>query len=47
MTKKITPQENQANIKNPNEGTDGTNKQYDQNQGNRGKLLNPNQTKKK
>ena len=34
-------QDNRANIKNPNRKTDGTNKQYDQNQGNRGKQLNP------
>jgi hypothetical protein len=33
----------QADIKNPNKGTSGTNKTYDQNQGNRGKQLNPNQ----
>ena len=32
-----------ADIKNPNKGTSGTNKTYDQNQGNRGKQLNPNQ----
>ena len=43
MTKKITPQDNAANINNPNKGTLGTNKQYDQNQGNRGKQMNPNQ----
>jgi hypothetical protein len=29
-----------ADIKNPNKGTSGTNKTYDQNQGNRGKQLN-------
>jgi len=34
---KITPEENQANMQNPNKGTKGTNKQYDQNQGNSGK----------
>jgi len=33
-----------ANIQNPNKGIPGTNKTYDQNQGNRGKQLNPNQT---
>ena len=33
----------QANIKNSNKGTQGTNKTYAQNQGNRGKQLNPNQ----
>lgn len=32
----------QADIKNPNLGNNGTNKTYDQNQGNRGKQLNPN-----
>lgn len=32
-----------ADIKNPNKGTSGTNKSYDKNQGNRGKQLNPNQ----
>ena len=46
MKKKITPQQNQGNMQNPNKGTKGTNRQYDQNQGNRGKLLNPNQKKK-
>lgn len=33
----------EADIKNPNKGTPGTNLIYDQNQGNRGKQLNPNQ----
>lgn len=33
----------QADIQNPNKGTDGTNKTYDKAQGNRGKQLNPNQ----
>lgn len=41
MSKKITPVDNQANIQNPNKGTSGTNRQYDQAQGNRGKQLNP------
>jgi len=36
-----------ADIKNPNKGTSGTNITYDQNQGNRGKQLNPNQKSKK
>lgn len=45
MSKKISPKDNSANQQNPNKGTDGTNKQYDQNQGNRGKQLNPNQQK--
>lgn len=31
-----------ADIKNPNKGTSGTNQTYDKNQGNRGKQLNPN-----
>ena len=32
-----------ADIKNSNKGTDGTNITYDKNQGNRGKQINPNQ----
>lgn len=32
-----------ADIKNPNKGTPGTNKTYDKNQGNTGKQKNPNQ----
>jgi len=32
-----------ADIKNPNKKTSGTNKTYDKNQGNRGKQMNPNQ----
>ncbi|WNJ97744.1 hypothetical protein RND59_16590 [Vibrio ruber] len=43
MAKKITPADNAANMSNPNKGTRGTNRQYDQNQGNRGKQMNPNQ----
>ncbi|HRN41955.1 MAG TPA: hypothetical protein PK649_07775 [Vicingus sp.] len=43
MSKKITPQQNAANMQNVNKGSKGTNKQYDKNQGNRGKQLNPNQ----
>ena len=43
---KIKPQDNSANQQNPNKGTSGTNRQYDQSQGNRGKQLNPNQRKK-
>ncbi|MEO0472454.1 MAG: hypothetical protein AAF206_22715 [Bacteroidota bacterium] len=31
-----------ADIKNPNKGTPGTNKDYDKAQGNRGKQKNPN-----
>lgn len=38
MSKKSNPQ---ADIKNANKGTSGTNKTYDKNQGNRGKQLNP------
>lgn len=45
---KITPQQNQANQSNANKGTVGTNKQYSQKQGNRGKQMNPNpRTEKK
>lgn len=40
-TKPITT----ANMQNANKGTAGTNRQYDQNQGNRGKQLNPNRKK--
>lgn len=36
----------EADIKNPNKGTPGTNETHDKNQGDRGKQLNPNQTKK-
>lgn len=36
---------NEANMQNPNKGTDGTNKTYDQTQGNKGKQLNPQQPK--
>lgn len=35
----------EADIKNPNEGTPGTNRTYDKNHGNRGKQLNPNYPK--
>jgi hypothetical protein len=37
----------EADIKNPNKGTDGTNKTHDKNQGNRGKQMDPNQQTKK
>lgn len=47
MKKKITLQENHSNQKNANKGSDGTNKQYSQAQGNKGKQLNPNQKKGK
>lgn len=43
--KKITPQQNAANMKNANKGTSGTNTQYDKNQGNRGAQLDPNKKK--
>jgi len=39
MAGKITPKDNSANMRNANKGTVGTNKQYDQVQGNRGKQL--------
>jgi hypothetical protein len=45
MTKKIKPSDNQGSQVNANKGTSGTNTQYDQNQGNRGKQKNPNQKK--
>lgn len=41
------PRNHEADIKNPNKGTPGTNKTYDKNQGNTGKQLNHNQTGKK
>lgn len=41
----MKPKDNQANIQNPNKGTDGANSQYDKNQGNRGKQKNPNRKK--
>ena len=37
MAEKIKPADNSANQQNANKGTAGTNKQYDQAQGNRGK----------
>ena len=43
--KSIRPSDNASNMQNPNKGTAGTNRQYDQNQGNRGKQLNPNKKK--
>lgn len=43
MSKPMSPKDNAANIPNANKGTKGVNKQYSQNQGNRGKQLNPNQ----
>jgi len=41
--KTTTPQDNSANQQNPNKGTSGTNKAYDQAQGNKGTQQNPNQ----
>ncbi|MCU7556074.1 hypothetical protein OCL06_15895 [Alteromonas sp. ASW11-19] len=35
----IKPTDNSANQQNPNKGTPGTNKQYDQAMGNRGKQV--------
>lgn len=46
MSDKITPKDNTANQQNANKGTSGTNRQYDQNEGNRGKQQNPNQKNK-
>jgi hypothetical protein len=39
MASKIAPKDNSANMRNANKGTSGTNKQYDQSQGNRGKQM--------
>lgn len=44
MSKKIAPKDNSANMPNANKGTSGTNRQYDQNQGNRGGQLAGNQS---
>lgn len=41
MNTPIKPQDNNANLVNKNKGSKGTNRQYDQAQGNRGKQLNP------
>lgn len=47
MSKKhINPKDNISNMQNSNKGVKGTNPQYDQNQGNKGKQLNPNQKDK-
>ncbi len=44
MSKKVTtPQQNSSNQQNANKGTSGTNTQYSQAQGNRGKQMNSNQ----
>lgn len=45
MKTKITTQQNHSNMQNANKGSSGTNKQYDQNHGNRGSQLNPNNKK--
>ncbi len=37
----MKPKDNALNLKNANRGTRGTNRQYDQAQGNRGKQLAP------
>ena len=42
MAKKIEPKDNSANQQNANKGTNGTNKQYDKAQGNKGTQKNPN-----
>lgn len=42
MSKKIKPQDNDSNQKNPNKGIPGTNKQYDQVHGNRSKQIQEN-----
>ena len=44
--KKIAPKDNEANQVNANKGTVGTNKQYDKNQGNRGKQIQQRQNNK-
>ncbi|MGB4075235.1 hypothetical protein [Pseudomonas sp.] len=45
LLNKIHPKDNEGNQTNANKGSTGTNLQYDQAQGNRGKQLNPNQNK--
>jgi hypothetical protein len=47
MSKSIKPSDNRSNQQNPNKGSSGTNRQYDQAQGNRGKQQNPNQQGRK
>lgn len=37
----MKPADNRSNMSNSNRGTSGTNRQYDQAQGNRGKQMNP------
>lgn len=43
--KRIKPADNASNQKNRNQGSFGTNRQYDQAMGNRGKQMNPNRKK--
>ena len=45
--KKIKPADNESNIPNANKKTPGTNRQYDQNQGNRGEQMNLKQNQKR
>ena len=45
MSRKISPKDNAADMKNRNKGTSGQNKRAAKNQGNKGKQLNPNQKK--
>jgi hypothetical protein len=42
----IKPKNNSANMRNRNKGTPGTNKQYDQAMGNRGKQIQQNRGEK-
>lgn len=41
-SKPMSPSDNRSNQGNANKGSRGTNRQYDQAQGNRGKQMNPN-----
>ncbi len=41
LKKKIKPEDNQANMQNPNKGMRGVNRQYAQAKGNEGKMKNP------
>lgn len=47
MAKSIKPADNAYNTQNANKGSNGTNRQYDRNQGNRGAQLNPNNNRGK
>lgn len=42
MSNKTKPSDNSSNQQNANKGSSGTNRQYDQGQGNRGGQMNPN-----